>query len=221
MFKRSLIVSIFLAIITLNTGGCQKDINYKDNLTSATECCQSYSDLEYSKLTFKENMSYHVGDEGSKAMAFPEGKSFFVAVQLPDYHGPYEVRIQSTPAHNKLFVPTLLHLNKDHQVIKKTEDSAFEYSNGMSSYRFFINEEDKQNKFIILYTRTGIVGEENQAITTSQSTIPIYAGGYVFHYTTHSEHKNSIKNARGGNLTISALEYKPRKLEQASGSRDQ
>lgn len=119
---------------------------------------QSYSDLNYPKLTFDQNITYHIGDENSKAMVFPEGKSFFAAIQLPDYRGPYEVRIDSLPSHNKLFVPTMLHLDADHNVLKKTEDSRFEYSNGKSSYRFFINEEDKQNKYIILYTRTGIVG---------------------------------------------------------------
>ena len=67
---------------------------------------------------------------------------------------------------------------------------------------------------MILYTRTGIVGEENQSVTTSQSMIPIVTGAYVFYYTSHSEQKNIIKNARGGNVNINALEYKLRKIEQ-------
>jgi len=213
--KRYFLTCLILVVNTVNLGGCQKDIDYKKSLISAKECCQSYSDLKYRKLIFEQSIDYHIGDENSEAMFFPEGKSFFAAVQLPDYKGPYEVQIDSLPIHNKLFVPTMLHLNKNYEVIKKTVDSSFEYSNGRSSYRFFINEEDKQNKYIILYTRTGIVGKQNQAITTSQSTVPIYAGGYVLYYTSHSEQKNAIKNARGGNLNISALEYKLRKIEQA------
>ena len=68
------------------------------------------------------------------------------------------------------------------------------------------------NRYMILYTRSNIIGKEHKSVTTEHTTIPIYAAGYVIYYTDHSEVKNKIMNSRGGRLSILAKEYKPRNI---------
>jgi len=203
----------FLALILAPVlSGCQKDIDYKATMDTAEECCKSYSDIQYLELNFKKALNQDIGDGNSPAMNFPEGKSFFMAVQLPPFNAPFEVQIDSIPQYNKLFVPTVLLLNEQFEITRQIDDSAFEYSNGNSSYDFFVNEEDRMNRYMILYTRSNIIGKENESVTTNQTIIPIYAAGYIVYYTDHSEVNNKIINARGGRLRIKLKEYKLRNI---------
>jgi len=191
---------------------CQQAINYKEKLVTAKDCCKTYADIRFKKLDFKDPLSQQVGDEESPAMSFPEGKSFFMAIEFPEFKIPFEINIESLPTYNQLFVPTLLLLDRQYRVVRRIEDSSFQYSNGKTSYKFFINYEDKNIHYMVVYTRSGIIGKTNHSVTTQQATIPIFAGAYVINYTTHSEVKNKIKNARGGNLNVVAKEYKLRNI---------
>lgn len=212
MNSRNIAILILTSVLAPGISGCQKEIDYKAKINEVNNCCKSYADVFYQKLTFDEVLNQNIGDENSQAMDFQEGRSFFMAVQLPPYKHPFEVQIDSIPQNNKLFVPTLLLLNKQFEVTRIITDSAFEYSNGNSSYNFFINENDRMNRYMILYTRSNIVGKKHESVTTQQTTIPIIAAGYVIYYTDHNVVNNKIINARGGQLSIVAKEYKLRNI---------
>lgn len=189
--------------------GCATTADYKKNLTEAKPCCADLKTVKYKPLVYNKPLQMTLGDESGQARVFPEGKSFFFPIKLPDFDGAYEIQIQSQQVGNQVFLPRILMLNDKHQVVKKIPAAKFKFENGAASYKFFLNK-DFGYQHMVLYTAPSDVGKESIELRNTSSTTPIIAGPYVFYYTNGSEAKVTIKSSEGGSLKVTALKYKPR-----------
>lgn len=197
------------AFCVLLLSGCATTIDYNKNLTVAKPCCADFKAIKYKPLQYNKPLQMKLGGESGQVRVFPEGKSFFFPIKLPEFDGAYEIQIQSQQVGNQVFLPRILMLNDKHQVAKKIPSAKFKFENGTASHKFFLNK-DFGYQYMVLYTAPADVGKESIELRNTSSTTPIYAGPYVFYYTNGSEAKVTIKSAEGGSLKVTALKYKPR-----------
>lgn len=190
--------------------GCT-NVDYKANLQQAGVCCNQLADIPYQTLEYDKPLTAEVGGSKSQARNFPEGKSFFTAVRLPEFAGPYEIQISSEPVSQQLFVPRALLLNANHQVVRQIPAGAFDYSNGSAYHKFFLNR-DEGLRYMVLYTDTQKVGKESEMRDVQINTNTLVSGSYIFFYNTGSDIKQKIRTAEGGQVTIKALKYQPRDI---------
>lgn len=200
-----------LAAVAVLMSGCGT-VDYTRRMQAAGYCCERYPEIRYVPLEFDKAIRQEVGGENDSLRHFAEGASFFSAFKLPTYQRPYEVQITSTRVNGQLFVPTILVLDDRYREIRRIEGDAFEYSNGTLRHAFFVNEDQRASSYILLYARKDRLGRTNSAIDVSSSTMPIYAGAYMFYYTQHQEIKTTVWTAPGGQLTVLAKSYAPRVL---------
>ena len=200
-----LVISLMFACLY----GCTQ-IDYKSNLQQASICCSQLSEIQYLPLVYNEPLTVRVGEDKSPARYFDKNKSFFLAVQLPKFEGPYEVQIQSIPINKQLFLPNSLILDDNYRIIEKIPNSVFDISNGNGSYKFFVNR-NEGFRYLVLYATD--IGKESEMRTIGITTVPIVAGPVVFNYSTGTDTKSKIKTAEGGELTVRVIKYQPKNVE--------
>ena len=83
MLLRNFYIAIF--ILTLNLlVSCSSTTPalLKNTLDKSSACCDDLSKLKYTKLDYDDGDTFHL-DESSPVFQFPQGKSRFIAVELP------------------------------------------------------------------------------------------------------------------------------------------
>lgn len=207
------------ALLVAALGAACAPVNYNLRMQAASVCCERYEDITYRPLEFGKPQRIEVGGERDSIRRFAEGPAYFAAVSLPAFRRPYELRIVSSPVGNQLFVPTVLLLDSNYREIRRIEGEVFEYSNGILRHAFFINEDQKEAKYLVAYARKDRLGDARDAFNVAASTMPIMAGPYVFYYTHHREMTAAIWTAPGGRLDITAEEYAPRVIGKDASER--
>ncbi|SEA38802.1 Maltose operon substrate-binding protein precursor (MalM) [Thiothrix caldifontis] len=200
------IIEVFAAVALLS--GCA-NVDYKANLQQASVCCNQLADIQYLPLSYDKPLEAAVGSKETPVRLFDGSKSFFLAAQLPAFTAPYEVQITSEPVGTQLFAPQGLLLNANHQVVRKIPASAFQYSNGWLSHKFFLNR-DEGLRYVVLYAAQEEVGKAREQRHAAVTTSPIVAGAYTFHYSVGNDVQNKITSAEGGKLTLKAVTYQLR-----------
>lgn len=198
-------------LLTILLTGCTSPIDYKKGLQDSSLCCEQLSAVQYTKLQYGKAESKHLGTEGDKARKFPEGKSFYMAVELPEYEGPFEIQIESVPTNNKVFIPRVTLLDKNYKTLKQISASSFVFNNGKAAHKFFVNE-DKGYKYMMLYTAPDDIGKKGKQLKAGSRIVPIYTGAFVFYYRHGKDEDKTIESAEGGLLKVKALKYTLKKI---------
>ncbi|MCG3168978.1 MAG: hypothetical protein CALGDGBN_00488 [Pseudomonadales bacterium] len=183
-------------------------------MQSAIVCCEQYRDVHYRPIEFNDPQRIAVGAEGDPVRRFAEGISYFAAFDLPVYERAYELRIVSEPVGDQLFIPTVVLLDDNYREIHRIEPDVFEYSNGVLKHAFFINYDQREASYLIVYARKDDSGNAMNAVSVAAATIPITGKPFVFYYTHHREVTSTIRTAPGGRLEVTATLYAPRIVGQ-------
>ena len=174
--------------ITIILAGCAPA--YKDVLIeyeNAAVCCQSISEFNFQKLRMGELYSYKINNQ-TPAYQFDEGKSYFLAFELPEYHEPYHVFINSYtlqdwqgPKGRYLFRPQIITLDDSFQVVRRIPNQAWlanrgewkDVSRAPGSVIFGmewpfdrltgqlpITRQNQREKYIVIHTTKILLGEQ-------------------------------------------------------------
>jgi hypothetical protein len=76
------IVTLFVALFA----GCAEVARLDDSLTAAPGCCRSFAEMTFRPLLPGEEARLAI-DSNAPAFLFPEGKSYFAALKLPQREG--------------------------------------------------------------------------------------------------------------------------------------
>lgn len=206
-------ISHLLSVSVLLLASACTNTDYKAGLQQASVCCQSLAEAQYLPLSYDKPLQVEVGGSKTPARQFPEGKSYFLPVRLPDFSVPYELQIESLPVAGQLFMPTVLVLGDRHQTLRTIPATAFETINGMSSHKLFLNK-DEGWRYLVLYANTTGLGKQSEMrdVQVSSSSVPVGTTGSAY-ILTGSDTKQIIKTAEGGNVTVRAIKYQPRSIQ--------
>lgn len=98
----------------------------RDALSSASLCCWSLSELEYTPLEEKSRVRQAL-NEDTQVFPFVSGDSYTLGYQLPKASAPYLLAIDSV-ATDGVLAPTVAILDANHQVIRQIPFSSFRYA---------------------------------------------------------------------------------------------
>ena len=128
-----LALAIFLPECAAQDGGPRAES--KAALDAAAECCALYGEFEYLRMPLNFPEPFPVGRKGA-AYAFPGGKSFFVAFELPRYESSFRIEVTTRitgggygEAGTSIFCPVALFLNGAYQPIGYRRDLHFTAAN--------------------------------------------------------------------------------------------
>ena len=95
-------------------------------LNAAPVCCDSLSQLRFEPLNVK-NADFYTVDATSQAFAFNTGKSFLRALVIPDNLERAKITLEAVAA-GTVFAPTVLILDRDHNVSRAIDADQFVYT---------------------------------------------------------------------------------------------
>jgi hypothetical protein len=164
---------------------------YKEALTTGRPCCQSYSQISYKRIAIAENQSAMIGPH-SELFDFPDGRSRFVAWELPRSSTPYVIAMRSvvTPSalpgtgHFYIFAPAVMLLDGNFNVIANQERGIFApvpatmFPPRSASLQGVVNITGNEvaPRYLIVYTTQSLI--EGTLRTSMPGFVPI-AGGVL------------------------------------------
>lgn len=86
------------------------------------ECCKAYPTLKFDSLVVGTEVKFRISPQG-QVVDFPEGGSYYLAIELPPLSSAYTLEVTSRLVGSKrieethVFYPTLLFLDQDHRVV--------------------------------------------------------------------------------------------------------
>lgn len=114
---------VALALVLVQLAAVADEIQSAYEL--ATPCCESLSELRYEQLPVDRPALFEI-DAKSQMFVFDTGRSFVLAVELPEREPPYTVQVRSYAVgdviqRSRLFYPAALLLDADHRVLEFRE----------------------------------------------------------------------------------------------------
>lgn len=98
----------------------------RTTLNAAPVCCDSLSQLRFEPLNVK-NADFYTVDAAAQAFAFNTGKSFLRALVVPDNLERAKITLEAV-AGATVFAPTVLILDRDHNVSRAIDADQFVYT---------------------------------------------------------------------------------------------
>jgi hypothetical protein len=203
-----------LAAAALVVTGCASVQSQQAKLDTARSCCSGFTEMSYARLALPELRSIAF-NESSPAFAFATGKSYFAALELPDWTGPYEVLLESNSggARGGMFKPSVMTLDRDFQPLREWNTQARRGTSEFARVEFFVNEANKDERYLIIYSESagkgGMPALVATPIVTSIGLATIQLGA--------TESRITVPYAPMGNVTLSVKPYIPRRAVPNSG----
>lgn len=204
-----------LAASALAVTGCASVQSQQAKLDAAPSCCSGFTDMSYARLALPELRSIAF-NESSPAFAFATGKSYFAALELPDWTGPYEVLLEATPGGTRggVFKPSVITLDRDFRPLREWNTQARRGTGELARVEFFVNEANQDERYMIIYSEAGGKGGMPSLVAT-----PINATvGYATLLLGATERRITVPYAPMGHVTLSLKPYIPRRAVPNPGS---
>lgn len=156
-------------------------------LDAAPHCCNDMSAFHYAPLVAGKTTAVEI-TRGQGTFAFPDGRSYFRAFELPRYSAPYAIELRSQvmpsgiPFHFRVFAPAALLLDRNFQVL----DSFGPQGLRVSPARLLppraasldetlrITTRNAQARYLVLYTTDSLL---SQSRLTSVPGVFLIPGG--------------------------------------------
>lgn len=96
------------------------------SVAQLSDCCSSMSQFSFQPLAKDADVEADITSQ-TPVYSFADGKSHFVAYQLPRDLGSFYVSIKSVVENKKVFAPQVLLLNKNFEPVRMIRESDFQY----------------------------------------------------------------------------------------------
>ena len=161
--------------------------------------CKNPSEFNYHKLALNDKLFCSV-DKSSQSYEFPHGKSFFVAFELPDGNKPYRITVKSvgivkthilTKSEAYLFYPFVVLLDSEYNITRFSDTNNLQYDglklieneNGGILVNVIIDQDNLNEKYLIVYTSEKVLNKELDVMVKEGSTcfdvLPSGGGGVM------------------------------------------
>lgn len=155
-----MVARVALVTLVVLAAGCQQHnlTRSSDALQVAAPCCASVAELPYQPGELDKELDIALEDT-SPVFLFPEGRRFFHAVALPPWAGPVEITVYSDIARgfgggSGVVRPTVRLYDASHRTTRViTADPDRHWQGTRFEMTFFINEEDRAERFLAIYAQ--------------------------------------------------------------------
>jgi len=206
--------TVLICCLLLWLQGCQSTpINYHERLSQSDSCCAKLDSMPVEKLILDgKARRFHLGDTYQTVIEEGGQRVFALKLELPDFAGPYSIKVRSLAKHDIALVPKLTFLESDNAKSRIFSSEDFIFNLAEYETTLFINEEQSLERYLLISEDPAARLQTQQRLGVTVNTIST-GNGVSFNYGT-GDIKTTIHSGRGGEIEISLSEYKLKTLKE-------
>lgn len=195
---------------------CSPALAAKTGEPEQRECADSLQQVEPSSLV---DLGEHkqkpkrwlvsVNEESPCLRFSPEQAMSVELLQLQPFGKPYRLDISSlmrkerkTKHDQLIFSPTIVMLDGKLRPTREFPHDEFRYRGSKLSHTIFINEENADERFLLLYSAPETIGETDERVAGAVNSIVVSTGPGIIFVTGGADRRATVTNSASGDLYI-------------------
>jgi hypothetical protein len=147
--------------------------------------------------------SYRV-DRRSPCLRTDAGPMSYLAFRLLEFESPYSVTVESEQVGGVLFAPQLGLMDEAGHVSRRLAFEDFSLRGTLLRATVFVNAENAQERYLIVTSAVGQVGQTRQPIVAQVTMIPVLTGLLPMMWVSGSEYQGQYTLAHNGQIRMQA-----------------
>lgn len=166
-------------------------------------CDQSWQLDSAAPLKYSSKPLIQVFDASSACLAEPNGVAVtYAAYRLPNFQGPWQMRVESHIHGRSLFAPELILLDQDHQAVRRIPHQRFVMRGKQLQATIFFKNENAGEKFLLVRSASGVAGHGQVRVESSYFVLPIFTGIIPFVYMQGTEREREFVLSHSGVVKV-------------------
>jgi len=128
----------------------------------------------------------------------------YAPFRLPDFERAYRVTVESDITGQALFAPEILMIDAAGTVQRRIGNDRFSTRGSLLQATVFVNPENSGERYLVIASAAGAVGQVTSRVSSNVATMPIMAGAGMFMYTQGSEAQQFYTYSHNGVLRLHA-----------------